>query len=171
MGSCRHLVLSKWDTGNTHWEKKWSQNGATLEGGAVFSLNNHVPGVELSYVPWNGSRGGAILDPLFFSVHIFVQIFFRRTSGLFWWDGNPEGDSKLSFATQQLKISFQLSTIKVLSLATCNNYANLIATCNNYKPSFFQLATISSRKTCKSGPRPQIFSTIEKNYRNNYHSG
>ncbi len=86
-----------------HWEKKWSQNGSTLEnvlengatseGGAVFSLINMfnqggavsdlfldknsstieggtkiVPGVELSYVPWNGSRGRAILSPLFFSV-------------------------------------------------------------------------------------------------------
>ena len=35
---------------------------------------------------------------------------------------STEGDSKLSFAAQQLKICLQLATIKVDSPATCNNY-------------------------------------------------
>ncbi len=58
----------------------WSQNG---QGGAVSDLffvaknsstfesgTKIVPRVELSYVPWNGSRGGAVLALLFFSVPV-----------------------------------------------------------------------------------------------------
>ena len=36
------------------------ENSSTFKGGAKI-----VPWVELSYAPWNGSRGGAILAPLF----------------------------------------------------------------------------------------------------------
>ncbi len=102
------FVVVHFENWTFHWEKKWSQNpgavlenGATLEGGAVFSLNNHVkggtkivPGVELSYVPWNGSRGGAVLAPLFFSVLVEITTKPNDTRltaseddlyGLLWW--------------------------------------------------------------------------------------
>ncbi len=44
---------------------KWhgSTNSSTFESGAKI-----VPQVELSYVTWDGSRGGAVLVPLFISV-------------------------------------------------------------------------------------------------------
>ena len=89
-----------------HWEKKWSQNGTTLEpgwsrfgkryhfeNGDVFSLiitfnsstfeggTKIVPGVELSYIPWNGFRGGAVLDQLFMSV---IYIFSYGSSLRYW---------------------------------------------------------------------------------------
>ena len=44
--------------------------GASLQGGADFFLNNHVPQVELSYGRTNGSTCGAVLAPLFFSVQV-----------------------------------------------------------------------------------------------------
>ena len=50
------------------------ENSAMLESGVVFFLRldgryaKIVPQVELSYVPGNGSRGGAVLAQLFFSV-------------------------------------------------------------------------------------------------------
>ncbi len=40
------------------------ENSSTFESGTKI-----VPRVELSYVPWNCSRGGAVLAPLFFSVY------------------------------------------------------------------------------------------------------
>ena len=44
------------------------ENGATLEGGAIFSLNNHV------------QKKKAILAPLFFSVrHLKISVHSRRT--------------------------------------------------------------------------------------------
>ncbi len=65
----------------TFWQPKrlhpWSQNGTTSQGGAVLDLfldknsstfeggTKIVPGVELSDVPCNGSRGGAVLALLF----------------------------------------------------------------------------------------------------------
>ena len=73
------------------------ENGATLEGGAIFFLNNHVsdlflgensstfesgtkivPQVELSYVPWNSSRDGSVLAPLFFSVLLYQVAILKQ---------------------------------------------------------------------------------------------
>ncbi len=55
----------------------WSQNGSINQVGAVLDLflgknsstfesdTKIVPRVELRYVPWNGSRGGAVWLPFF----------------------------------------------------------------------------------------------------------
>ncbi len=88
----KHATVFMYPLLIAHWEKMGSQNGSILEPfwktvplsrvEPFFSLNNRldkhsstgeggtkiVPGVELSYVLWNGSRGGAILAPFFFSV-------------------------------------------------------------------------------------------------------
>ncbi len=92
-----------------HWEKKWSQNGSTLEPfWKTVPLWRMEPGVEpfcqicqknvgtkivapveLSYVPWNGSRGRIVLAPLFLSVvhchkysginaHLEQEVSFRQ---------------------------------------------------------------------------------------------
>ncbi len=54
----------------TRVEPFWTENSSTFESGTKI-----VPWVELSYIPWNGSRKRAVFSPLFSSMFICLNSF------------------------------------------------------------------------------------------------